>query len=64
MKEVLKKVLLQFGNEDRVLEGEDAQKWYDANLAFSCLAYIHGQTLPELDWRIIKKKIKNAKKNK
>ena len=63
-KKILEKVSLQFKGEIRTLEGEDAQRWYDATDSIAAIAYIHGQTFPELDWRITERKPYDAKRKR
>ena len=61
-KETLKKVILQFENETRTLEGEDVEKWSEMCDSMASLSYIHGHEYPELNWKIKAKKKSRVKK--
>jgi len=51
----LKKVVFEYDDELRFIEGEDAEKWNDAITDVMFCYQNHGNAFPSFKWGIIKK---------
>ena len=55
MKKLIK-VIFEYEDEIRVLEGNDAQKWIDTINGQCVFNFVHGIKFPKFNWKVSKKR--------